>query len=87
MNNYLYELLCRFCKGHLTHYVLYRFIASLEKGLDNSGLGGAILMDHSKAYNSLRHDNLIVKLETYGLDKPSLNLVNGYFSFWKQQEV
>ena len=35
-------------------------------------------MDLSKAYNSLLHDHLIMKLEIYGLDKPSLNLVHGY---------
>ena len=32
------------------------------------------------------HDHLIVKLETYGLDKTSLKLVNGYLSFWKQKK-
>ena len=83
LNNYFYDLLCRFCKTHLTHYVLYRLINALEKGLDNSGLVGTTLMDLSKVYNSLPHDNLIVKLETYGLDKPSLNLVNGHLRFWK----
>ena len=63
-----------------------RLITSLEKGLDNSGLVGTILIDHSKAYNSLPHDHLIVKLETYGLDKPSLNLINGYLHFRKQKK-
>ena len=43
-------------------------------------------MDLSETYNSLFHDHLIVKLETYGLDKPSLNLVNGYLRFRKQKK-
>ena len=32
------------------------------------------------------HDLLIAKLEAYGLDKPSLNLVNDYLGFRKQRE-
>ena len=72
LNSYLYDLLCGFRKAHSTQYALSRLITSLKKGLDNSGLVGIILMYHSKAYNSLPHDLLIVKLETYGLDKPSL---------------
>ena len=32
------------------------------------------------------HDLLTAKLEAYGLDKPSLNLVNGYLRFQKQRK-
>ena len=86
LNNYLYDLLCGFRKAHSTQYVLSRLITLLEKGLDNSGFVGTTLMDLSKAYNSLPHDHLIVKLETCGLDKPSLNLVNSYLRFRKQNK-
>ena len=85
LNNYLYDLLCGFRKAHSTQYVLTRLITSLRKGIDNSGLVGTILMSLSKAYNFLPHDLLIVKLETYGIDKPSINLVNGYLRFRKQR--
>ena len=86
LNNYLYDLLCGFHKAYSTQYVLSRLITSLEKGLDNSGLVVTILMDLTKAYNSLPHDHLIVKLERYGLDKPNLNLINGYLCFRKQKK-
>ena len=43
-------------------------------------------MDLSKAYECLPHDLLIAKREAYGLDKPSLNLVNDYLHFWKQRK-
>ena len=62
---------------HSTQYVLTRLIQTLKIGLDNSGLVGTILTDLSKAYDCLPHDLLIAKLEAYGLDKPSLYLVNG----------
>ena len=58
----------------------------MKKGLDNSSLVGAILMDLSKAYEYLPCDLLITKLEAYSLDKPSLNLVNGYLCFRKQSK-
>ena len=54
----------------------FRLIQSWKKELDNSGLVGTILMDLFKAYDCLPPDLLIAKLEAYGLDKPSLNLVN-----------
>ena len=41
-------------------------------------------MDLSKAYDCLPHDLLIAKLEAYGPDKPSLNLVNDYLRFREQ---
>ena len=43
-------------------------------------------MHLSRAYGCLLHDLVIAKREAYGLDKPSLNLVNGYLRFWKQRE-
>ena len=42
-------------------------------------------MDLLKVHDCLPHDILIVKLETNGLNKPSLNLVNDYSCFGKQR--
>ena len=81
LNNYLNDVLCGFRKTHSTQYVLTRLIQTLTIGLDNSGLVGTILMDLSKVYECLPRDLLIAKLEAYGLDNPSLNLVNGYLRF------
>ena len=78
LNKYLNDLICGFRKAHSTQHILSRLIRSLEKGLDNSGLVGTILMDLPKAYDCLPLDVLIAKFEAYGLDKSTLNLVNGY---------
>ena len=85
LNSYLNDLLCGFRKAHSTQHILCRLIRSLKKGLDNSGLVETILMDLSKAYDCLPHDLLMAKLQAYGLDEPSHNLVNGYLRFRKER--
>ena len=86
LDNYLNDLLCGFRKAHSTQHILPRLIQSLKKGPDNSGLVGTILLDLSKAYDCLPRDLSVAKLKAYGLDKTSLNLVNGYLGFWKQRK-
>ena len=57
---------------------------------------GAIFMDLSKAFDTLNHDLILVKLEAYGFSKNSLNYIQSYlrsrlertnvnnsFSLWK----
>ena len=83
--NYLSDIFCGFRKAHSTQHVLSRLIQSLKKELDNSGLVGTVFMDLPKAYDCLLHDLLIAKVEAYGLDNPSLNLVNDYLRFRKQR--
>ena len=52
--------------------------------MDISGFVGTILMDLSKAYDSLPQDLLVAKFEAYGIDKNGLNLVHEYLTNCKQ---
>ena len=48
--------------------------------LDNKEYGGAIFMDLSKAFDTINHDLLIVKLHVCGFSKESLKLIKSYLT-------
>ena len=47
-------------------YALLSIIEKWRISLDNKGYSGVILMDLSKAFDTLNHDFLIAKLYAYG---------------------
>ena len=49
----------------------------MARRIDKFGFVGTILMDLSKACDSLLHD-LVAKFEAYGIDKHGLNLIHNY---------
>ena len=75
MSKILNKILCGFCKAHSTQRALFRLLQAWQTELDNSGKVGTILMDLGKVYDCIPHDLLIAKLEAYGLDKISLDLL------------
>ena len=84
INSYMFdklsEKLCGFRKGHSTQHLLLKLVEKWRKTLDNKGTAGTILMDLSKAFDSLPHDLLIAKLEAYGFSLSALTLLNDYLS-------
>ena len=53
--------------------------------LDKKGFTGAILMDLSKAFDTINHELLIAKLHAYGFSRKALRLVFSYLSNRKQR--
>ena len=84
MQKFLNKILCGFRQAHSTQHTLFRLLQAWQKELDNSGNVGTILMDLSKAYDCIPHDLLIAKLEAYGLDKISLNILFDYLNNHEQ---
>ena len=80
MHDKLSEKLCGFRKGHSTQHLLLKLVEKWRKTLDNKGKIGTILMDLSKAFDSLPHDLLLAKLEAYGFSLSALMLMNDYLS-------
>ena len=84
IENLLNQLLCGFRKAHSTQHPLFRLLQKWQNIFDSGKFISTLLMDLSKAYDCLRHDLLIAKLEAYDLDNGSLNLHLDYLTFRKQ---
>ena len=72
VDRFLTPYLCGYRKRQQTLILL------LEKWkaiLDKKGYAGAILMDLSKAFDTLNHDLLIAKLHAYGFSEEPLKLI------------
>ena len=71
-------------KSHSTQHVLIKLIEEWKSGLDDGNLVGAVLMDLSKAFDSISHDLLIAKLNAYGFGKSSLKYLYSYLKGRRQ---
>ena len=80
--------LCRYGKGYSVQHALITLLDKWRIYLDNNGLGGAILMDLSKAFDAVNHNLLIAKLQTYGFCMKALKLIKSYLSNrWQRTKV
>ena len=85
LEKYLNSLLCGFRKAHSSQHALFKLLQAWQEELDKSGFVGTILMDLSKAYDSLPHHLLVTKFEAYGIDKNGLKLIHNYLTIRKQR--
>ena len=78
-SNFVYQFLslyfCGYRKGYNTHCALLSLIEKWKKVLDNKGYASAILMDLSKAFDTINHELLVAKLYAYGFSKDALKLI------------
>ena len=59
-----------------------------ENILDKTGFCGAVLMDLSKAFDTVNHELLIAKLHAYGFQKSALKLLLNYLSKrWQSTKI
>ena len=72
--------MCGYRKDFSTQHALLSLIEKWKKVLDNKGYSGSILMDLSKAFDTINHDLLIAKLHIYGFSKESLKLIKSYLT-------
>ena len=61
------EILCGFSKAHSTQQALFKLWVSWQNSIDKQEVVVSVLMDLSKACDSLPHDLLLAKLDAHGL--------------------
>ena len=88
IEKYLSSYLCGYRKGFNSQYALIAMIEKWKESLDNKGLAGAVLMDLSKAFDTINHELLIAKLGAYGFDKSALAITFNYLSDrWQRTKI
>ena len=88
VDNFLSSYLCGYRKGFSTPQALLSLIEKWKNILDKKGYGGAVLMDLSKAFDTLNHGLLIAKLHIYDFTKGSLKLIKSYLTNrWQRTKV
>ena len=89
VDKYLSPFLCGYRRGYNAQYALTAMIEKWKKVLDkNGGIAGAILMDLSKAFDTINHELLIAKLEAYGFDKSALTIILSYLrDRWQRTKI
>ena len=86
IETFLSKWLCGYRKGYNAQYALTAMVERLKKCLDEKGgIYGAILMDLSKAFDTINHELLIAKLNAYGFDDSALKIVLSYLSDRRQR--
>ena len=73
--NILSNFISAYRKTYSSNHVLLRLIENWKKSLDNKNFVGTVLMDLSKAFDSIPHDLLVAKLYAYGLTEEAVTFI------------
>ena len=88
IEKHLSPYLCGYRKGYNAQYALTAMIEKWKLSIDNSGYAAGVLMDLSKAFDSINHQLLIAKLEGYGFEKTALAVILDYLSDrWQRTKI
>lgn len=67
-----------FRRGHSTTHQLLRLVEEAMEALDRKEYFGALLLDVSKAFDSVWHEGLLFKLYTLGIPSSHVRLIRSY---------
>ena len=88
VEKYISPLLCGYRNGYSAQHPLLYMLEKWKRVLDKGGYSGGVLMDLSKAFDTLDHELLISKLYAYGFSKTALKLIKSYLSDrWQRVKV
>ena len=88
MQKLLLPFLCSYRKSFSTQTTLLGLVEKWKASLDKKGYAGAVLMDLSKAFDTINHELLIAKLNAYGFDKNALEIMRNYLrNRWQRTKI
>ena len=89
MNEKLSKYLCGYRKGgYNPQLTLTHMIEKMKLSKDKGNHAGAILMDLSKAFDTIKHELLIAKLHAYGFSRDALELIHNFLNDrWHRTKV
>ena len=88
IDKHLSTYLCGYRKGYNAQYALISLLEKWKKSLDQKNYAGAILMDLSKAFDTINHELLLAKLHAYGFDKTALAIIKSYLTNrWQHTKI
>ena len=76
----LFRYVCGYRKGYNTQYALMALLEQWRTTLDNQGYAGIVIVDLSKAFDTVNYELLLAKLHAYGFGKSALTMVNSYLT-------
>ena len=77
-----------YSKGYNAQYAMLSMLENWRATLDKGGFGCTILMDLSKAFDTVNHSLLIAKLYAYWFKKQALKLIKSYLSIrWHKTKI
>ena len=76
IDQFLSKYLCGYRKGYNPQITMVHMVEKMKMAKDEGGHAGGILMDLSKAFDTINHELLIAKLHAYGFSYKALELVN-----------
>ena len=80
LNRLFYSDQYGFRPGHLTELVSVRFVNDLIQTMDTFNIPISILIDLSKAFDTLDHKIMLPKLRYYGISGVELNFFRNFLS-------
>lgn len=73
-----------FREGLSTNIAIANFTDTIKRCIDNAIYAGTIFVDFARAFDSIDHNILLIKLECYGITGPALNILRSFLNHRKQ---
>ena len=88
IETFLSPYMCGYRKGFSAQIALISLLEKWKTALDEKKYAGAVLMDLSKAFDTINHELMIAKLYAHGFSKKSLTIMLSYFTNrWQRTKV